>query len=80
VLDLAGLAGGYQVPAGQTIAGSGTVAGSLVFGRGSTISPGLPAASPSVATTVAVPEPGGIAVVAAGVIAGLICRRLIAAA
>lgn len=75
VLDVAGLAGGYQVSAGQTLAGSGTVAGSLVFGRGSTISPGMPAASPSVATTVAVPEPGGIVLVAVGLAAGLACRR-----
>jgi autotransporter-associated beta strand protein len=40
-LDVQGIAGGYLVGAGQTIGGSGTVLGSVVFGRGSTISPGM---------------------------------------
>ncbi|MFM9025005.1 MAG: autotransporter-associated beta strand repeat-containing protein, partial [Planctomycetaceae bacterium] len=38
--DVSGLGGGYAVPSGQTIAGSGTVLGSLTFGPGSTLSPG----------------------------------------
>ncbi len=38
--DVAAIAGGYAVPSGQTIAGSGTVRGAVVFGRGSTIAPG----------------------------------------
>jgi autotransporter-associated beta strand protein len=32
---------GYTVSSGQTLAGSGTVLGSVTFGRGSTLSPGL---------------------------------------
>jgi len=39
--DVTGLSGGYTVPSGQTIAGSGTVLGSVTFGRGSTLSPGM---------------------------------------
>ncbi|MFM9011079.1 MAG: autotransporter-associated beta strand repeat-containing protein [Planctomycetota bacterium] len=38
--DVSGLAGGYTVPSGQAIAGSGTVLGSVTFGAGSTLSPG----------------------------------------
>ena len=40
-LDVSALAGGLEVAAGQTLAGSGTVVGNVVFGRGSTLSPGL---------------------------------------
>jgi len=55
-LDVAALAGGYAVPAGQTLAGGGTVLGSVSFGAGSTLSPGQGfATSPAVMT---VPEPG----------------------
>jgi len=55
-LDVAALAGGYVVPTGQTLGGSGTVHGSVQFGAGATLSPGLGlVAAPSF---VAVPEPG----------------------
>ena len=40
-LDVMAIEGGYSVPAGQTLAGSGTVFGSITFGRGSTLSPGV---------------------------------------
>lgn len=40
-LDVSSLSSGYTVPSGQTIAGSGTVLGSVTFGRGSTLSPGM---------------------------------------
>ena len=39
-LDVSGLAGGLTIAAGQTLAGTGTVVGTVVFGRGSTLSPG----------------------------------------
>ena len=38
--DVSALAGGYGVPSGQTLAGSGTVVGSAVFGSAATLSPG----------------------------------------
>ena len=75
VLDVAGLAGGYHVPAGQTIAGSGRVEGSIVFGRGSTISPGLSAASisaASIATPVVVPEPSATSILTVGLTASVV--------
>lgn len=40
VLDVTPLAGGYDMSSGQTLGGSGTVLGSVTFGRGSTLSPG----------------------------------------
>jgi autotransporter-associated beta strand protein len=40
-LDASGLAGGLAVAAGQTLAGGGVIMGSVVFGRNSTLSPGL---------------------------------------
>lgn len=40
-LDVSSLAGGYTVPAGQTLAGAGAVWGSLTFGAGATLSPGM---------------------------------------
>ncbi|MFM9023981.1 MAG: polysaccharide deacetylase family protein [Planctomycetaceae bacterium] len=62
-LDLTGLSGGYQPPPGQAIGGAGTIAGSVVFGRGVTLSPGGTAASGPVARVaiVSVPEPSGAA-------------------
>jgi len=62
-LDLAGVPGGYQAPPGQAIGGAGTIAGSVVFGRGATLSPGGTAASGPVARVaiVSVPEPSGAA-------------------
>lgn len=78
ILDVAGLTGGYHVPAGQMISGTGTVAGSIVFGRGSTISPGGAAALGSAAGSLApaaVPEPSSLVVVAIGLTACLYGRR-----
>lgn len=68
VLDFSGMPGAYTVSAGQTIAGQGVIQGSVVFGRGSTLSPGLSSAVVSAAATgvgaaalpvdhIAVPEP-----------------------
>ncbi|MDA0254355.1 MAG: autotransporter-associated beta strand repeat-containing protein [Planctomycetota bacterium] len=72
-LDVSSLAGGYTVGSGQTITGSGTVLGSLVFGRGSTLSPGLGSVGSLALTTtgldaapVVVPEPGIAWLTAAG--------------
>jgi autotransporter-associated beta strand protein len=78
--DVAALTSGYHVPATQTLVGSGTVRGSVVFGRGSTLAPGAigsagalanaalePAASESIAT---VPEPPAGAMAALACVAG----------
>lgn len=77
MLDVSGLSGSYQVPAGQTISGNGTIAGSVVFGRGSTLSPGLNSAAPSSQAVpgVPVPEPSGVAVVVLAIAAGVACGR-----
>jgi len=71
-LDLRQVAGGYTV-SNQTLAGSGTILGEVTFGRGSTISPGgasagsLSLVGRSLDTTaVAVPEPGLLGMLAAG--------------
>lgn len=81
LLDLTNVSGGYTVAAGQTLAGSGTALGAIVFGRGATLSPGVigsvsaAAAGIDVATRpVAVPEPG--MAVAGLVAAGLLAGRL----
>ena len=81
MLDVSGLPGGYQVPTGQTISGNGTIAGSVVFGRGSTLSPGLNSAAPSsrAVPAVPVPEPSGVAIVVLAVAAGVACGRRVAA-
>jgi hypothetical protein len=42
VLDVSSRPGDFTVKAGQTIAGSGTILGSVTFGSGATLSPGLP--------------------------------------
>jgi len=79
VLDLTRLSGGYTVAAGQTLAGSGTSLGAIVFGRGATLSPGAIGSVSAAATgidlaagPVAVPEPGmaALGLVAAGLLAG----------
>jgi len=65
VLDVSALEG-YAVPSGQSLGGTGTVAGSVTFGAGATLSPGgsfgmaavLPAAVPEPAT--ALPSLGGL--------------------
>ena len=69
VLDLTQLEAGYHVPAGQTIAGTGTISGSIVFGAGSTISPGHGRGDASIAT---VPEPSVSGLVALGIAAALL--------
>lgn len=81
MLDVSGLPGGYQVPAGQTISGNGTIAGSVVFGRGSTLSPGLQSAAPSsqALPAVPVPEPSGVAIVVLAVAASVAYGRRVAA-
>jgi autotransporter-associated beta strand protein len=80
-LDVSAIVGGYIVPAGQTLAGSGTVFGSITFGRGSTLAPGAAstASSPDllpkhlsdpILESHAVPEPSAIelAVIASSLI------------
>ena len=90
-LDVQGIAGGYLVGAGQTIGGSGTVLGSVVFGRGSTISPGMTSAVAGASLLsgqshgaglgldsqqVAVPEPSTLGLVSIGLsVAGLLVAR-----
>jgi autotransporter-associated beta strand protein len=88
-LDLSAIPGGYTVAHGQTLGGTGTVLGSVVFGRGSTLSPGMFAAAtvaasvspvlavaPAIdeAASVAVPEPMGWTLVLAGLGCGAACR------
>jgi len=90
-LDVQGLAGGYTVGAGQTIGGSGTVLGSVIFGRGSTISPDIMSAGAGASLTggqgygaglgldsqtVAVPEPSALRLLSVGPgLAGLLAAR-----
>jgi autotransporter-associated beta strand protein len=88
-LDLQGIAGAYTVEAGQTLGGSGTVLGSVVFGRGSTISPGMTSgvagagllAGPLYGTdfdrqAVAVPEPSTFFLLGCGAgLVGLLAAR-----
>jgi len=74
--DVAASSGGYAVPDAQTIGGSGTVRGSVVFGRGSTLSPGAfdtatplggAALEPAMTVSIAsVPEPTAVAVALVG--------------
>jgi autotransporter-associated beta strand protein len=75
--DVSGLSGGYIVSSGQTLAGSGAVLGSVTFGAGSTLSPGMASGSSGGRTPTAssqlsthqpypVPEPGTLGLVLAG--------------
>lgn len=77
-LDVSQLPGGYVATAGQVISGNGTIAGSVVFGRGSTLSPGISSSAPAAAAgqaAIAVPEPSGLALaVVAATAATAICR------
>jgi autotransporter-associated beta strand protein len=89
-LDISGLTGGLTIAAGQTLAGNGTVLGSVVFGRGSTISPGMVSNGMSLPSSLGgissggemaiVPEPVvaplALLVAAATVAAGGVRRRL----
>lgn len=78
-LDLTGLPGGYQAPPGQVIGGVGTIAGSVVFGRGVTLSPGGAVGSGQVVSVafVSVPEPSGamLATLALAAGSGLVIAR-----
>ena len=70
----------YLVPAGQMLGGEGTVVGSVVFGAGSTLSPGRstappPPAAPLPAAAVMVPEPAA-AIPGVGVLAALAVVRV----
>ena len=49
LLDVRPLAGGLSIESGQTLGGDGTVAGSVTFGQGSTLSPGMFSGESSVA-------------------------------
>ena len=64
---------GNKIDFGQVIAGNGVIAGSVVFGRGSTLSPGPAAVLPVSAglSPVAVPEPSGVMVVALAIAAAI---------
>lgn len=73
-LDLSTMEGGYHVPAGQTIAGTGTISGSIVFGAGSTLSPGSGRGHSPIA---AVPEPAGFGILAGGLAAAGLWRTQI---
>jgi len=75
--DVSSLSSGYTVPSGQTLAGVGTVLGSVTFGAGSTLSPGLssgvsgagllPSAGQFAAPqTISVPEPATLGLVGVG--------------
>lgn len=75
--DVSSLSDGYTVPSGQTIGGSGTILGSVTFGAGSTLSPGLsngvsgagllPSADQfATPQTLAVPEPAALGLAVAG--------------
>jgi autotransporter-associated beta strand protein len=77
VFDVGAVAGGYTVSSEQTLAGSGTVLGSVTFGVGSTLSPGMSIAASagamlSSADTLAspraivVPEPATLGLVGVG--------------
>lgn len=63
-LDVRPLVGGLSIGTGQTLGGDGTVVGSVTFGQGSTLSPGMnrnatPMGFPtSLGEPVPVPEPG----------------------
>jgi autotransporter-associated beta strand protein len=90
-LDVRNVSGGYTVGAGQTLGGSGTVLGSVIFGRGSTISPGMMTGVAGASLmggkshvaglgldsqTVAVPEPSTLGLVSVGFgLAGVLAAR-----
>jgi autotransporter-associated beta strand protein len=75
VFDVAGLPGGYTLADGQTISGSGTILGSITFGRGSTLSPGMASVASDLAESVAVPEPSLWILVSSSVLCFAMWRR-----
>ena len=75
VFDVAGLSGGYTVADGQTISGRGTILGSITFGRGLTLSPGMASVASDLAESVAVPEPSLWLLVSSSVVCFAMWRR-----
>lgn len=84
VLDVQGMTNPYDFRDGQQLAGSGTVLGSVSFGRGATLSPGMPApasSGPAVSRgpdgldAVAVPEPALNVLAPAALACGAAARR-----
>lgn len=83
--DVSRLSTSFGVSAGQTLAGSGAVVGSVVFGRGATLSPGSGSGvdglalmsagggSGPMATMAAVPEPGGLTLAALAGLVVMVC-------
>ncbi len=76
-MDVRSLSGNYTVPSGQTLTGAGTVLGSVTFGRGSTLSPGMFSAASGASMLAAdmqagslqalvVPEPSTVGLVGVG--------------
>jgi len=89
VLDVSSRPGDFTVNRGQTIAGAGTILGSVTFGSGSTLSPGVPpsawlsgtgdsSAGSTSAAAIAVPEPalGWLSGIGVAGLAWLTRRRL----
>jgi len=84
VLDVSSRPGDFTVNPGQTIAGAGTILGSVTFGSGSTLSPGVPPSAwlagtgDASAAAIAVPEPafGWLAGITAAGFAWFARRRL----
>jgi autotransporter-associated beta strand protein len=72
-IDLAGSTGGYLLGEGRSLAGAGTIAGSVAFGAGSTLSPGDLTAPVMVAFAV-VPEPTAVATASLGGLAWFLLR------
>jgi autotransporter-associated beta strand protein len=58
VFDVTAKAGGYALPAGQTLAGSGSVAGAVTIGTAATLAPGSSPGTLSIGGTVTL-GPGG---------------------
>lgn len=76
-LDIRPLVGGLVMGSGQTLGGAGTVVGSVTFGGGSTLSPGLSGAlttsglvasagEPVIPAMISVPEPTALGLVGIG--------------
>ena len=74
VFDAKSLPGGYTVAEGQTISGTGTILGSITFGRGSTLSTGMLSGANGFTEAVAVPEPVKWSLLVVW-LTGFLCRR-----